>query len=177
MPPGDGDEQANVTPEEQKVYDATVTAALGMIYSKDGFATVIKKLGGFADRVPFGIGHTAAMIMSSTKKSVEQGGGQIPDDVMFAAAQEVVGDLVTIARGVGLVKPGDEQKVGEQAFYEGMKVYGQQMQDEGKITPEVQQAAKADLAAGGHQLPQQAPAAAPTPTTPAPAGIANSAGA
>lgn len=170
-------EQPNVSPEEQKVYDTVVTGALNQIYSDSGFPAVIQKLQNFKDRPAYAIGHTAAMILMSAKNSAQKSGKTIPDDVLFAAGQEVVGDLAKIAQGVGIIPPDQAESIIEPAFYEGMKVWGQSMQDKGEITPEMQQGAKDELAASGHQLPAgaaqppaggQAPAQAPP--TPAPAG-------
>ncbi len=172
-------EQPNVSPDEQKIYDTVVTGALNFLYSDAGFPSTIQKLGSFKDRPAFGIGHTAAMVLMSVKKSATQGGKTIPDDILFAAGQEVVGDLVEIARGIGIITAEQSQTIGEEAFYEGMKVWGQNMQDKGEITPEMQQQAKADLEASGHKLPEQGaqPPQAAAPQQTPPTGIVNQAGA
>lgn len=179
---GATDGQANVTPEEQKQYESIITIALNQIYSERGFPIVIKKLGSFVDRPAFGIGHTAAMLLMSVKKGIEQKGGTVPDDVLFSAAQEVVSDLVDIAVGANVIDKETGDKIGEEAFYEGMKAYGQAMQDNGEITPELQDQAKQELADSGRPLPEQSPQSQSTqqppqqsPQPPA-GGIVNSAG-
>lgn len=173
-PDGVDSEQPNVSPDEQKMYDTVVTGALNQVYSDSGFPAVIQKLQNFKDRPAYAIGHTAAMILMTVKNSATKGGKTIPDDILFAAGQEVVGDITKIAQGVGIITPEQAQTIGEPAFYEGMKVWGQSMQDKGEITPEMQQQAKDDLAASGHPLPeggaQQATAQAAPTAPPAPAG-------
>lgn len=178
--PEDMDEQPNVSPEEQKTYDATMTAALNVIYSEKGFPAVIAKLASFKDNIKLGIGHTAAMILIAILQRVEEDDKTIPDDILFAAGQEIISDLLRIAEGSNLIEAGQAESLAEPAFYEGMKVFGQWMNDNGRITPDVKAQAEKDLAEGGHQVPGQQSAAPPTSNQPPPAappagGIVNQA--
>jgi hypothetical protein len=165
-PEVDSSEQPNVSPEEQKQYDEVVTAALSLVYDPQGFPTTVKKLVDMGDRPAFAIGHTAAMLLKSVNESVKKSGAEISDDILFAAAQEIVSDLTDIAVGAGVISKEQGDSIGEEAFYEGMKVWGQYMQDSGQITPEKQQEARNALKEAGQpdpeamrqQQPQQAPA-------------------
>jgi hypothetical protein len=165
MDASSSEEQPNVSPEEQKTYDATMTAALNLIYSKEGFPTTIRKLADFKDDIPKGVGHTAAMVLISVLQSVEDKGKTIPDDILFAAGQEIVSDLLRICEGSNLIDVGTAESLAEKSFYEGMKVFGQWMNDQGRITPDVKDQAKQALQEKGVQPPQQ-PAAAPTSNQP-----------
>jgi hypothetical protein len=150
----------NVTKEEQDQYDTVVTLALNMMYSRGGTATIIMKLGSGQHNISQTIGHTAAMIMLSVKRTIEtkKKGAQVADDILFHAGQEVLADLVTIAIGSGLMQEAQREDVSKAAALEGMKEIGRSMIDNHQITGDVQNEAQSDLASGGikWQQPQSA---------------------
>jgi len=173
----DQEDAPNVSPEEQKIYDTVMAMALNMMYGKGATDTIMQKLGAGKDNIAGTIGHTAAMIMRSVTATAEKKGKTIPDDVIFAAGQEVVSDLVQLAVNGRLMKAEAFDSVAEAAFTEGLRIWGKQMQDSGKLTPEIQQQAQADLKEAGIQWQdpkgQQAPAG--QPPAPPPAGVVNEA--
>jgi len=180
------DEEPNVSPEEQAQYDTTMTMLLHAIYGKEAFPQILAKLGSGRDNPAHIIGHTAAMLIRSVSGGVKEQGKQIPDDILFAVGQEVVSELIEIAIGSDIIKKEEAQKVGEAAFYEGLKTYGQAMQDAGEITPEMTQQAAQDLQEHGvPPPPNQQSAAPPTSNQPPPGpppgqpqpGLVNQAGA
>jgi hypothetical protein len=162
----DQSEIPNVTPAEQQMYDAFVTACLQKIYSNSSFPMVVAKLGAGKDEPAQTIGHTSAMIVRSIRLALEGQDKQVPDDVVFAAGQEVVSQLLDIAVGSNIIKQEDAASIGEKAFYEGLKSYGQAMQNAGEITPQMQDIARQSLTDIGHKPP-----AAPEPQPPAPVGM------
>ena len=173
-PQGD-DEQPNVSPEEQKMYDTVVTMALNQIYEESSFHQVVDKLKASQANISQGIGHTGAMIMKSIKGGIEKDGGTVPDDVLFAAAGEVIGQLCDISIGIKAMAPEQEKDVSEAALYEGMRIWGNEMQQTGGIDNGVQAQAKADLDEAGVQQGQPAPAPDQgAPAAPPAPGIANS---
>jgi len=180
-PAPEQDEQPNVSPEEQKIYDTVMSMALNMMYGKGAVETLIKKLQGSKDNIAGAIGHTAAMIMSSVSSGAAGKGKSIPDDILFAAGQEVVADLVEIAVKTKLIKEEASDSVAEAALFEGVRIWGKQMQDSGKMTPEIQQIAQKDLQDAGvkWQAPaprsEQASADSSAGQSPAPPGVVNQA--
>ena len=165
---GGEEDKPNVSPDEQAMYDSIVTAALNQMYAPDQFPQLCEKLKASQSNISKGIGHTGAMILKAIKGSVEGQGKTVPDDVLFAAAGEVVGQLCDIAIGIKAMDESQEKGVSEAAMYEGMRIWGQEMQAAGQIDPSTQAQAQADLKDAGVQQGQPAPAPAPPPQ-----GIAN----
>ncbi|MGZ5581795.1 MAG: hypothetical protein ACXWG8_00325 [Usitatibacter sp.] len=143
-----GDEQSNVTPEEQQQYDTVVVAALSFLYADGATKMVVQKLkdesqgpGGLAKA----IGHTCAMILISVKRALAQKGKQVPPDVMFGAGKEVIAEIITIAEKAGLAKQGDEQLLKTSAF-EAVKAYGDAELQSGELGPQQRQEAQQEMA-------------------------------
>ena len=159
-------EPPNVTPEEQKQYDTVVGKALELLYADDRLPTLVDKLKNGTDNISGAIGHTAAMTLLTISRTVESQGQQIPEDVLYAAGQEIVGQITDIAVAAKLVDPSGKEKVAEAALYEGLRVWGQQMGANGQIDGNKQQEAAGLLQQAGipqdtSKLPGHGPAAAP----------------
>lgn len=169
--PGKGDlnindEPPNVSPEEQKQYDTVVVKAMELLYAKDRLPVLVDKLKQGTDNISGAIGHSAAMTMLTIARTVQSQGQEIPEDVLYAAGQEIVGQVTDIAEAAGLVKSEVKQKVAEAALFEGLRVWGQQMGSTGQIDGNKQQEAAGLLQQAGIQqdtsnLPGHGPAAAP----------------
>lgn len=145
---GDGaEEQPNVTPEEQAVYDKIVVGAQAMIYSDETMPSIVGKLRDFARQkgAPFAIGHTAAMILASQRANAEEAGEQLDEELLLAAGSEIVADLLDIAEAAGLTKPEEHEKVFNEALLEGTRIFGEDDLKEGRITPDRQKAAMAEM--------------------------------
>lgn len=118
-----GEEQAS--PEEQQQYDEVVHMAEQIIYSKQGDKFGIEdKLRADPDPIK-AIGHTAAMIGLTIKNSVEQTGGQVSDEVLLNASQEIIADLIEIAQKMGLIKGEVTDQMYATAIGEAVKQYGE----------------------------------------------------
>lgn len=143
----DGEEESpNVTPEEQRLYDTVVLAAQSLIYADVSRKMVVQKLRDEGRENPaFAIGHTAAMLMLSIRGNAEDQGVEIPDDILLAAGQEIVADLLDIAQAARLVTKADRDKVYEQAVLEGVRAFGEDELRNKRITPELQSKAKAQM--------------------------------
>lgn len=175
QPQGPGNEGAddipNVSPEEQKQYDTVFAAALDAIYDKDRITVILHKLLSGSEKPGESIGHTAAMIMTSLKGAVQEKNGQISDDIMFAVGQDVIGELCQIAVASKLIKESEINNVANTAMFEGMRTWGEQMEQNGELTEDMQSIAKQDLADHGitmnqQQGQQQAPAPEQQPQPP-----------
>jgi hypothetical protein len=140
-----GEGEANVSPEEQAIYETVVIAAQAMIYGKGTRDAIVQKLKLEANRPEVGIGHTAAMIAMSIRGGAQKEGKDIPDDVLFAAGQEIVADLVEVAIAAGIVKEADKEEVFKKSVFEGLRTFGESEKMQGQITPQVQQEARGAL--------------------------------
>jgi hypothetical protein len=123
---GEPTSRPNVSPEEQKQYDNVVVAALSFIYSNGATKMVVQKLTDESKppgSIQKAIGHTTAMILLSVNGSIEKRGGQVSKDVIFAAGQEVIAELLTIAENAGLGKADDMELV-KNSMFEAVKAYG-----------------------------------------------------
>lgn len=145
------EEQPNVTPQEQKQYDTVVTKAMELLYADDRLPTLLDKLQKNTDNITSEIGHSAAMTLMTISKTVENQGQEIPEEILFSAGAEIVSQVTDIAVAAKLVPEEGSEKIAEAALYEGLRVWGQQMGQSGKINDERQLEAKSLLDQAGIQ--------------------------
>lgn len=146
MKPDDG---SNVTPEEQAMYDQVISIARKTVFGdKDDdtrFKMVLQRLGASKDALPEAIGGIASVVMANISGAAEKKKREVPGYILFHAGDELVDDLLEIAVAGKLVDEGKREEVKKAALFEGLRLYGQNEMDAGKITPDKQQAAKAEL--------------------------------
>jgi hypothetical protein len=130
---GEGGPPANVSPEEQAMYNTVVIAAQAIIYGQ-GSGDMVKQRVLASKGDPKELGHIAAMIVMSVQGGAKKEGKEIPTDVLFAAGQEVVADVVELAVAAKLVKPGDEEEVFKKTMFEGLRVYGNVQMATGQVS-------------------------------------------
>lgn len=138
-------EQPNVSPEDQQMYDLVVHAAMDMMYQGTSMSTLAERLVKEKDNLSGSIGHTAAMILQSIDRTWQKQDKQMPEEVLFAAGQEIVSQLADVAVALKLVTEEDSQKLAEESLFEGMRVWGAKMQQMGEITDERQMSAQEQL--------------------------------
>lgn len=162
----------NVTPEEQKMYDAVMLAARTNIYgdAKDDtrFKMVVQRLMQGRQDLASNVGGIAAVTMLNIAGSAQKQGKQVPGDVLLHAGDELVDDLLEIAEKAGLSKPAQHDELKKQAMFDGIKLFAQDQQKQKQG------------AAGGQPPPgagAPAPQGAPPPAQPQaqPSGIINAA--
>jgi len=154
------EEPANVTPEEQKMYDTVVVKAMQLLYDPQRLPVILDKLKANTDNISGEIGHSAAMTMMTIYRTVQNSDQEIPEDVLYAAGQEIVSQIVDIAEAAGLVHENGAEKVAEAALYEGLRIWGQSMGQHGDITDAKQQEAAGLLHQAGIQQDTAGPHAA-----------------
>jgi hypothetical protein len=130
---GEGGPPPNVSPEEQAMYNTVVIAAQAIIYGQ-GSGDLVKQRVLASKGDPKELGHIAAMIVMSVQGGAKKEGKDIPTDVLFAAGQEVVADIVELAVAAKLVKPGDEEDVFKKTLFEGLRVYGNVQMATGQVS-------------------------------------------
>lgn len=97
----DGEEQPNVTPEEQAQYDQFVDNAFSLIYDKRSLPNVLKALDGDGNFVD-GLAHTTVTIVARVLDSAKQAGQKISGDVVLHGGKEIMEDLADTAGKAGI---------------------------------------------------------------------------
>ncbi len=117
---GGGEEQPNVTPEEQAQYDQFVDNALSAIYDEKSLPQIIENLKGDGNPVD-GLANTAVGVVVRVQDSAEQAGQEIPPDVVFNAGSEILEDLANLAGKAGIHEFTPEEIEG--AAFQAMDIY------------------------------------------------------
>lgn len=140
-PPADGDLGSNVTPEEQAMYDKVVGNAHEIIYGPDNnveptiLAHLKGEFGGEAAQIfeavdpPLqnspvdNVAASAVMLALFLDGNAEQAEIHIPDEVLFAAGQEIVEEMVTVAEAAAIHEFSEEEVEG--AWYRALDLFRQ----------------------------------------------------
>lgn len=168
----EGEEKPNVSRREQLMYDVIMVQAHETMYSEQGVKSLVDKLASMKDKLPYAIGHTAAMMIRSVGGGLKKAGIPVEGDILLHAGTELVADITEIAVAAGMLPEAEAEAVGQQAVFEGLKIYGELDMKTG-IDPKKQAAARAELdgakqyskvaAAMGAGLKPQGQAPAPQP--------------
>ena len=130
-----GEEQPNVSPEEQKIYDAFVDNALAVIYDEKSLPQIIESLKGDGNPVD-GLANTAVTVVVRVQDSAEQAGQELPPDVVFHAGSEILQDLAQLAEKAGIHQFSPEEIEG--AAFQAMDLYREAKgRDGGAARPQI----------------------------------------
>jgi hypothetical protein len=133
-------------PRSQKIYDRVLLGAYKVMYSKQGFPILLKKLAGGTNDIAYNYGHTLAMIMQSIQNAARRDGSTtIPPDIMFEAGLEVLEDLMKIGASSGMIKQEFAEQAQARALFVAFRVYGDAEIKGGNITQADMQAATEEL--------------------------------
>jgi hypothetical protein len=102
---------------EQKMYDYVVNAGMAMIYSKKMTDKILGMLQS-AEDLPTAIGRIVNMIGDAIQQKAK--GQQIPDDVLYHAAGELIDLILELAEKAGIQTNED---TAEMAFYKTMEIW------------------------------------------------------
>lgn len=117
---GAGEEQPNVSPEEQAKYDAFVDNALSAIYDDKSLPQIIESLKGDGNPVD-GLANTAVSVVVRVEDSAEKAGQALSPDVVFNAGVEVIENLADLAEKAGVHEFTQEEIEG--ATFQAMDIY------------------------------------------------------
>ena len=130
-----GEKQPNVSPEEQKIYDAFVDNALSVIYDEKSLPQIIESLKGDGNPVD-GLANTAGTVVVRVQDSAEQAGQELPPDVVFHAGSEILQDLAQLAEKAGIHQFSPEEIEG--AAFQAMDLYREAKgRDGGAARPQI----------------------------------------
>ncbi len=118
-----GEEQTNVSPEEQAQYDQFVDQALSAIYDEKSLPGVIESLKGNGNPVD-GLANTAVSIVTRVQDSAEKAGQALSVDVLFMGGAEILEDLAGLSEKVGIHTFTPEEVEG--ALFQAMDLYREQ---------------------------------------------------
>ena len=117
---GGGEEQPNVSPEEQAQYDRFVDNAFSAIYDDKSLPQIIESLRGDGNPVD-GLANTAVSVVVRVQDSAEKAGQEISPDVVFHAGTEILEDLAGLAEKAGVHEFTTEEIEG--AAFQAMDLY------------------------------------------------------
>ncbi len=117
---GGGEEQSNVSPEEQRIYDQFVDNALSAIYDEKSLPSIIESLKGDGNPVD-GLANTAVAVVTRVQDSAEKAGQELSPDVVFPAGSEILEDLANLAGEAGIHEFTPEEVEG--ALFQAMDIY------------------------------------------------------
>lgn len=115
-----GEEQPNVSPEEQQAYDQFVDTAFSAIYDDKSLPQIIKSLQGDGNPVD-GLANTAVAIVTRVEDSAKNAGQTVSPDVVFHAGTEILEDLADLAAKAGVHDFTPEELEG--AAFQAMDLY------------------------------------------------------
>lgn len=142
-------QQKTVSPEEQQQYDKVMTAALAQLYGDDAtHNAIVQKLRDQAQSgaLVHGVAHTAAMMLKSIQGNAEQSQVNVTGAVLYNAGLEIVAELCEICIAAKLVKDGpDAEQLFHDSVLEGVKLFGEGMIAEGRVSPQMMDGARATM--------------------------------
>lgn len=162
--------KANVTPQQQQMYDRVMVMARGIIFGDpkkpeiDPLKMILDRLAGGKESMGQEIGETAGNIMATLRNGFAKKGRKVPPEILFHATREVIADLVEIAVSAKLMPEADRAKVTKEALMKGVEQFKQHAMREAQLP-----------AQGPQGQGQPPPQGAAPPAAPQPAGIINSA--
>jgi Glu-tRNA(Gln) amidotransferase subunit E-like FAD-binding protein len=135
QPEAAGEEQSNVTPEEQAIYDEFVDKALSAIYDDKSLPQIIESLKGDGNPVD-GLANTAVGVVVRVQDSAEKAGQALTPDVVLHAGSEILEDLAGLAEKAGIHKFTSEEIEG--AAFQAMDLYREMKgRDGGAARPQI----------------------------------------
>lgn len=124
----------SASPEEQRMYEQFVENGMKIMYSPETRKTVKENLAGAGNPIE-GFARTLVLIVSRVHDSAKQAGKEIPGDVIYNAAEELMDLLIEYAGEARIATLTDEQT--EQAWYLALDMYRAKMEQNGEIDPAV----------------------------------------
>lgn len=125
-----GEEEPNVSPEEQKEYDQFVTNGMNLIDDEKATPQILESIEGDGNPIE-GLGLTLAAVVMRVEDSAEKGGKKLSPDVMLHGATELLEQMVELAEEAGVHEFSEEEM--ESALYFGMDFYRSTRQEQGKL--------------------------------------------
>lgn len=131
--PGAGEEQPNVSPEEQKEYEQFIDNALSLVYDDKVLPTVLQRLSGGGDPIE-GLAAATVLIVDRLEDSAKKAGRQISPDVLMHGGKEILEDLANLAEQAKIHTFTPEEAEG--AYYRALDLYRAMKSQSGELDTE-----------------------------------------
>lgn len=135
MGPADDDRQdtgdaPNVSPEEQRQYDAFVGNGIRLIFDERTAPTLLNRLKATQNPIE-GLASTTVMVVDRLKDSAERSGAKLSPDVLMHGGIELMENIAELSRAANLHEYTPEEI--ENAMYAALDMYGTQELQRGTI--------------------------------------------
>lgn len=128
--PAGGEDDSNVSPEEQAQYDQWVTNGMQLMYSEQVMPQILETVAGGGDPIQ-GLANAVAMITIRLEDSAGDASAEISGDVKFHAATEFAEQLAELGEAAGIHQYSEEDI--EAAFLLALDIYRSARQEEGRL--------------------------------------------
>lgn len=125
-----GEEESNVSPEEQAEYEQFVTNGMQLMYSEELMDQILQNIEGKGNPVE-GLATSAAMLVMRLEDSAEEQDREISPDVKFHGGSELLEQMAELAQEAGIHEYSDEEI--ESAYYLALDTYRATRQEQGKL--------------------------------------------
>ena len=135
------------SPEEQAEADRTVGRAMELIYADNMFPQIVKMLEGGADDTQEGdpgrgLAMATEMVVARVANAADKAGHQIPPDVLFHAAGDILEELAEVSRRGRIKDYSQDPDALEAAWFQALDMFRERLANVGEIS---QESARADM--------------------------------
>lgn len=141
--PPDADSPTLPTPEEQRLYDLTVTNGLKLMGAPKSIPAILRLLEGEGDPVE-GLAQAASSVVMRLVTSLAQAGKRITPDVTYHAGVELFEELADMATRAGIHDFREDADGLQTALLKSISMTGQSMRAHGLVN---EQQGRAEMAA------------------------------
>lgn len=145
--------QEQTTADTQEAYDVATGQMLSFVYDERGIQALTKIMKATDDPAQ-GMARLFGRLLMSTVQSAVMAGKRVAPQLIFQAGIEVIRAMSEVAQSQGILTKDNEKQVAEQAFYDGIALFGNEAKDEALTPDERQQYVK--LLEAAEQMEQKA---------------------
>lgn len=128
-----GEDESNVSPEEQQQYNEYVENGMNMMYDEKIMPQLMETVTGSGNPIE-GLANAIMAIVTRLDDSAEKKGVTIPGDVKLHGATEIMEQMVELAETAGVHEYTEEEM--ESAYYRAIDLYRESRQEQGKLPVE-----------------------------------------
>lgn len=124
--------------ESQEAYDLAAGQMLNFVYDEQGINALTQMVQAVGDPAA-GMARLLGRLLMNTVQSAAMSGKRVAPPLVFQAGIEVIRAMSEVAQSRGIIQPENEKAVAEQAFYDGIALFGQEAQEEALTEDERQE--------------------------------------
>lgn len=127
--------------DTQEAYDLAAGQMLTFVYDERGMEALTQMVQAAGDPAA-GMARLFGRLLMNTVQSAAMSGKRVAPPLIFQAGIEVIRAMSEVAQSRGIVSPENEKEVAEQAFYDGIALFGQEAAEEALTDDERQEYVK-----------------------------------